>query len=380
MPRGFDVIVLGLGGMGSAAAYHLAERGQCVLGLERFRPVHAFGSSHGDSRIIRQAYHEHPNYVPLARRAYELWRRLEQDTGTGILRQTGGLMIGPPRSSVVQGALRSAREHGLPHELLDAKEIRRRFPVFQPRPDETALYEDVAGFLRPEAAIEAHLRLAGRHGADLHFEEPVTEWFAHANGTVTVKTARARYEAGRLVLAPGAWAPDVLSDLSVPFDVRRHVMCWFQPLSNGAAFQPDLFPIYIWDVDGVNCFYGFPDTGGMEGVKAAMHSGGQSCNAVSVDRKIHDQDVTEVRGWLQQFIPALNGTLIHGVTCLYTMTPDEHFIVGLHPRHPQVSLAAGFSGHGFKFSSVMGEILADLAMEGRTDHPVDFLSATRWNQ
>jgi sarcosine oxidase len=379
MANSYDVIVLGLGGMGSAAAYHLASRGQRVLGLEKFQASHNRGSSHGDSRIIRQAYHEHPNYVPLARRSFELWRRLEQDASADILRQTGGLMIGQPASSVVEGALLSAREHNLAHEIWDAREIQRRFPVLHPRPDEMAVYETGAGFVKPEAAIEAHLRLAARHSAELHFEEPVTAWSASASGdSVTVKTPQATYQAGRLVIAPGAWAPDLLADLQISFDVQRHVMCWFDPLSSKSSFQPDSFPIYIWDVDGTNCFYGLPATGGISGVKAAMHSGGVSCTAETVDRTIHETDIAEVRGWLAKFIPALNGPLTRAVSCLYTMTADQHFVVDLHPRYPQVSIAAGFSGHGFKFTSVMGEILADLATEGRTMQPVGFLSAVRF--
>jgi len=374
MPHIFDAIVLGLGGMGSAAAYHLAARGQRVLGLEKFQPAHNRGSSHGESRIIRLAYHEHPHYVPLARRAYELWRRLERDSGTALLRQTGGLMMGLPGSSVVEGALLSARQHELAHEVLDAREIRRRFPVLNPRADETAVYEAVAGCLNPEAAIHAHLRLASHHGAELHFEEPVTEWSATSSGDgVTVKTAQGTYQASRLVIAPGAWAPDLLASLNISFDVQRRVMCWFQPLSNPAAFQPENFPIYIWDVDGHNIFYGL-------GVKAAMHSGGLSCSAENVDRAIHDSDIAEVRGYLKQFIPLLNGPLTQAATCLYTMSPDQHFLVGLHPSHAQVSIAAGFSGHGFKFTSVMGEILADLSTHGQTSHPIGFLSPERFNK
>jgi len=375
----YDAIVLGLGGMGSAAAYHLVARGQTVLGLEKFQPAHNRGSSHGDSRIIRQAYHEHPNYVPLARRAYELWRRLEQDSKTAILRQTGGLMIGRSGSSVVEGALVSAMRHGLAHEVLDSAEMRHRFPVLNPRADEIAIYETVAGYLKPEAAIQAHLRLAAHHGAELHFEEPVNEWSADSSGMgVTVKTAQGSYQASRLVIAPGAWAPDLLGDLKISFDVQRRVMCWFQPLSDPGGFEPENFPIYIWDVDGQNCFYGLPATRTSAGVKAAMHSGGLSCSAENVERAIHDSDIAEVRGYLAQFIPSLNGPLTQAVSCLYTMSPDQHFVVGIHPSYPQVSVAAGFSGHGFKFTSVMGEVLADLAIEGRTEHPIEFLFCARF--
>ncbi|HMF78858.1 MAG TPA: N-methyl-L-tryptophan oxidase [Bryobacteraceae bacterium] len=378
----YDVIIVGLGGMGSAAAYHLAARRTRVLGLEKFSAAHNRGSSHGDSRIIRQAYHENPGYVPLAQRAYQLWQRLEHDANTSILRQTGGLMIGPPGSSVVKGTILSATQHNLPFQVLNADEIRRRFPALHPRPNDTAVYEAVAGYLRPETAIHAHLQLASKHGAELRFQEPVNEWAASGSGDrVVVKTAAAAYEAARLIIAPGAWASELLGDLQIPFDVRRHVMCWFQPADNENGFQPDQFPIYIWDVDGHHCFYGFPATGNAaDGVKAAMHSGGRPCTASNIDREISDGDVADVRDHLERFIPSLNGPLLRAATCMYTLTPDQHFVVAIHPRHPQVCVAAGFSGHGFKFTSVMGEILAGLAIDGRTDYPIDFLSPARFSQ
>jgi len=358
--------------MGSAAAYHLSSRGQRILGLERFGPAHNNGSSHGDSRIIRQAYHEHPDYVPLVQRAYHLWHQLEHQAGVTLLHTTGGLMLGRPGSSIVEGALLSATQHQLPHQLLNANEIRRRFPAFQPRPDDIAVYETAAGYLLPETAIHTHLELAARQGADLHFHEPVIDWSAHPSGDgVTVKTETATYHADRLVIAPGAWASQLLADLEIPFDVRRLVMCWFQPIAHPDLFQPANFPIYIWDVDGQSIFYGI-------GVKAGMHSAPTRCTPETIDRTIRDADVSELRGHLQNFIPDLNGPLDRAVTCMYTLTPDQHFVVGLHPRHPQVSIAAGFSGHGFKFTSVIGEILADLAIHGHTAQPIRFLSHHRF--
>ena len=375
----FDVIVIGLGGMGSAAAYHLAARGQRVLGLERFTPAHDRGSSHGASRIIRQAYHEHPHYVPLVQHAYELWEKLEQDTGSGLLHLTGGLMIGPPGSSVVQGAIRSAIQHKLPYEVFAATELRNRFPAFQPRATDTAVFEKRAGFLRPEAAVRAHLQLAAKHGADLHFEEPVAAWSAPSNGPVEVKSSRGTYEASRLVIAPGAWAPDLLPDLRIPFDVRRQVMCWFQPRGPIEAFLADRFPIYIYDVDGRDIFYGFPAIDGVRGgVKAAMHTAGEPVTADTVNRATSEQDTTVLRRHLDTLLPDLNGPLLQALPCLYTLTPDEHFVIGHHPAHTRVCVAAGFSGHGFKFTCVVGEILADLAIDGRTRHPIDFFSPKRF--
>ena len=379
LTQNFDVIVIGLGGMGSAAAYHLAARGKRVLGLERYTPAHNQGSSHGDSRIIRQAYHENPAYVPLVQRAYQLWEQLERDTASDLLRLTGGLMIGPPGSSVVNGTIASATEHSLSYEALDAKELKRRYPVLQPRPNEQAVYEVRAGFLRPEAAVRAHLQMAERCGAELHFGEPVESWDTETSSLgVSVTTSRATYSADHLVIAPGAWAPQMLPNIVVPFEVRRHVMVWFEPRDT-QPFLPGRFPIYIWDVNGTDCFYGFPATDGPTGgVKAAMHSGGDICTADTIDRTIAESDITELRGYLASFIPSLDAPVAKAAACMYTLTPDEHFVLSLHPAHPQVAIAAGFSGHGFKFTSVVGEALADLATAGTTRHPIALFSPARF--
>ncbi len=365
--------------MGSAAAYHLAARGKRVLGLEQFTPAHDRGSSHGSSRIIRQAYNEDPGYVPLVLRAYELWARLERDTSTQLLTITGGLFLGAENSDVVQGSLRSAKEHNLAYEFLDAREIRRRFPVLHPSADDCAVYETKAGFLRPEAAVAAHLGLATQHGAVLHFEEPISDWTITSGGTVRVTTAKAVYEAEHLVIAPGAWASGLLKLPSLPLHVRRHVMAWFDPIDGITEFKPDRFPIYIWQTGNDAIFYGFPATDCDHcGVKAAIHSGGELCTAESIDRNVHASDIADIRDQLSSRIPELNGKLLHAAACMYTMTPDEHFVLSRHPDYAQVTIACGFSGHGFKFATVVGEVLVDLATEGHTKYPVDFLSAQRF--
>jgi sarcosine oxidase len=378
MAETFDVIVIGLGGIGSAAAYHLAARGKRVLGLERFTPAHDRGSSHGSSRIIRQAYHENPDYVPLVLRAYELWEQLERDSQTQLLTATGGLFLGTENSDVVQGSLLSAKQHNLAHEVLDAKEIQRRFPVLRPRAEDCAVFEKKAGFLRPEVAVATHLGLAAQHGATLHFEEPTVDWTATDGGAVRVVTPKTAYKAARLVIAPGPWASNLLK-LALPLHIRRHVMAWFDPLTAIQNFAPDRFPIYIWRTGNETVFYGFPATDCERcGVKAAMHSGGDICTTDSIEREIHDRDIEEIREQLATFIPALNGKLLHAATCMYTLTPDEHFVVSPHPNYAQVTIACGFSGHGFKFATVLGEVLADLAIDGHTKWPVDFFSAERF--
>lgn len=375
----FDVIVLGLGGMGSAAAAHLAARGQRVLGLDQFQPAHAFGSSHGRSRVIRLAYFEHPSYVPLLLRAYELWEQLERDSGRSLLTITGGLMIGTPESEVVSGSLRSAREHGLAHELLDASEIRRRFSPFTPRPGIVALYEPRAGVLRPEEAIHAHLERAGAHGAALRFGERVVDWQTRPSGGVEVRTARGGYAAGRLVIAPGAWAPEAFRLPRVPLEVERQVLYWFDPVGGQAAFAADRFPIYIWDLGAGIQFYGFPAD--EAGVKVAFFrtGGGVRCTADSVARTVEREEVTAMRRALAPCLPALaSGQLTETATCMYTLTPDHHFVIGLHPDHAQVVIASPCSGHGYKFASVVGEILAELAIEGTTRQPIDLFAPLRF--
>ena len=243
----YDAIVAGLGGMGSATAYQLAGRGKRVLGLEQFSPAHDRGSSHGRSRIIRQAYFEDPAYVPLLLRAYELWERLAEETGEELMTLAGGLMIGRREDELVSGSMRSAEEHGLPYELLDADEIKERFPPFSPNPETVALYEEKAGFVRPEETVRAHLDRAGSLGADLRFEEPVFSWEASEDG-VRVETQGGSYKAERLVITPGAWAPQLLADLGLPLQVTRQVMYWFEPKNGREPFLPDRFPIYIWEL------------------------------------------------------------------------------------------------------------------------------------
>lgn len=372
-----DVIVAGLGGMGSAAAYQLAGRGQRVLGLEKFAPAHDRGSSHGRSRIIRQAYFEGAEYVPLLLRAYELWERLEEETGQELMTLTGGLIIGREDGELVSGSVQSAEEHDLPYELLDAAEIRRRFPAYAPGPETVALYEEKAGFVRPEETVKAHLDRADSLGADLRFGEPVLSWEASESG-VRVETPVGSYEAERLVISPGAWAPQLLADLDLPLEVIRQVMFWYEPTSGLESFLPDRFPIFIWEPDDGNMFYGFPAQDDDRGVKAAFfRAGGVPTTPETIEREVHEEEIDLLRDYLAEHIPDLAGRCLDARACMYTNTPDEHFVISLHPDHPQVAIAAGFSGHGYKFCSVVGEILADLATEGSTRHPIDLFSPAR---
>ncbi len=377
MTQQYDTIVVGLGGMGSAAAYQLASRGRRVLGLEQFTPAHSQGSSHGKSRIIRQAYFEDPSYVPLLQRAYELWDQIERESGQRLLTPTGGLMIGTADSRTFGGSLRSAQTHGLPHEVLDAGDLRRRYPMLRPDSDTMALYETRAGVLDPEATVWAHLQRAMASGADLRFGQSVTGWEADGDG-VRVITAGGTYRAETLVLTPGPWAPQLMADLDLPLTVTRQTFYWFAPIGGGAPFAIGRFPIFIWEVEDGNQIYGFPEQPGQPGVKAAPFYHGPSGDADTIDRLVRDADVDYARALLSRYIPALGGDVVNTATCLYTETPDHHFVLSLHPRHLNVAIASPCSGHGYKFCSVIGEILADLATTGTTGHPIGLFDPARF--
>jgi sarcosine oxidase len=372
---GYDVIVVGLGGMGSAAAYHLAARGRRVLGLERHEPAHDKGSSHGGSRIIRQAYFEDPGYVPLLLRAYELWEKLAADSQRDVYRLTGGLFIGPPDCQIVSGSLRASRQWDLPHELLDAAEITARFPNFTPHPEDIALYDPKAGFARPELTVRAHLEIAEKAGATLQFGEPVLDWNQTAAG-IRVITSRGSYTAGQLVICPGAWAPQVLGQFGVPITVERQVMYWLDPTGGVSRFEDH--PIFIHEnAAGVHT-YGFPAIDGPRGgVKVAFARNGIACTPDTIDRVVHEREISEIRARVAELLPALAGKCLRAATCMYSNTPDRHFVIGRHPQCADVIMACGFSGHGFKFVPVVGEILADLAIDRATDHPIALFDPQR---
>jgi sarcosine oxidase len=362
MSSRFDVIIVGLGAMGSASAYHLAKQGRKVIGFDRFTPPHASGSSHGKTRIIREAYFEHPLYVPLIQRAYELWAELERESGATLFRQTGGLMVGRPDSAVVIGANRSAEVHRLSHESLSAHEVRLRFPALHPTDEMVAILEPRAGILFPETCVETHLALARRHGAKLHFDEPVLRWRPDGGG-VSVFTSKGDYQAGQLLLTTGSWISSLIPELRLPLTVERQIQFWFEA-RNPACFQPDRCPIHIWEHEPGKHFYGFPDLG--EGVKVASHHEGKIVNPDSIDRFVAPDEVEAMRVIVRRFLPDADGPLRSAVVCMYTDTPDHNFFIDWHPAHSRVLIASPCSGHGFKFSSVVGEALAELLVEGRT--------------
>jgi sarcosine oxidase len=371
----YDVIVIGVGGMGSASAFELARRGRRVLGLEQFAVGHDRGSSHGHTRIIRQAYYEHPDYVPLVRRAFARWYDLEQRLGRHLLTECACLSVGAPGSELIRGVRLSARQHQLPVEDLTAADLRGRFPAFRFGEAYVGVLERSAGFLYVDECVRAHIDAARSAGAAIHDNEPVRTWRATAAG-VEVETERARYHAAKLVLTAGPWAPRLLAEWGAPLRVMRQVVLWFGP-RDVAAFRRDVFPIYIADTpDGY--FYGLPMLDA-NGVKIAQHYGApELAEPAEVDRTATADDERNVRRFLREHLPDADGSCNRRSVCIYTLTPDRHFILDVHPEHPNVAVAAGFSGHGFKFAPVVGEILADLVETGRTQHPISRFRLTRF--
>lgn len=365
MTKHYDVIVAGLGAMGGATAAQLALRGKRVLGLERWNPGHPYGSSHGDSRIIREMYFEHPMYVPLLGRAYELWAELGERVGVSLLHLTGGLMIGPEDGMLVKGCLRSAREHGLAHEVLSPAETAKRYPAFNLREGYIAVLDPRAGYLDPEACNAAHLKVAIEHGTDLQFEEPVVSWLADDNG-VSVTTKSATYSADQLVLAVGARTLSLLDGLKFPLTVERQSVFWFEPGAGDSRYDEPNFPIYAHEyVPGEIC-YGFPRL--TPGVKASvMHSGEIVSDADTVRRDVLGDEVEPLQQALTGVLPGLaQAPVIGRDVCLFTNTPDRDFVIDFHPAYRRVLVSSACSGHGFKFASVIGEIHADLLLNGRS--------------
>lgn len=372
----FDAIVLGVGTMGSAACYHLARRGARVLGLDQFGIPNEFGSSHGESRIVRLCYYEHPDYVPLLKRAYELWDVLGETFGQRILHRTGGIFMGTREGDFIRETLRAADVHNLPCDLLERDDLAREYPLFNLPETYTALYEPNAGYVVPELTVTAHAELAMRDGAVLHGHEPARMWAANDDG-ITVETDRATYSADRLVICGGAWVGRIVADLSASLIVTRQVMGWVQP-KQPERFALGNFPVWAIEQDDGSLHYGFPILPGRVGLKVAHHAQGEPTDPETIDRIPRAGDEDDFLPALRAVLPEADGPLLAMRICMYTNTPDSHFIIDRHPQHDHVVIAGGFSGHGFKFAPVVGETLADLVLNGRTDHPIDFLSMQRF--
>ena len=372
----FDAVVLGLGAMGSAIAYQLAKRRSTVLGLDRYTPPHAQGSSHGDTRITRLAIGEGSHYTPLALRSHELWRGIERETGTSLMTSTGGLIISSTAKTsfthvegFFQNTVAAAQKFGIAHELLEASEIRRRYPQFKVSDDEVGYLEKDAGFLRPEACIRTQLALAQQHGAEIHANEQVVG-FDSPGDALTVTTDRATYTAGRLILAAGPWLPELLASQLAPyFRVYRQVLLWFGIDSDARSFLPERFPVFIWELKGrPQGVYGFPAVDGNRGgVKVATESYGSTTTPAGVDRNVAAEEIAAVyRDYVAPCLHGVSAQCLRAMTCLYTVTPDFGFIIDAHPASERVLVVSACSGHGFKHSAAIGEAVAQLALDGES--------------
>ena len=372
MTAHFDVAVVGLGAMGSAAISHLSARGVKVIGIDAYYPAHALSSSHGDSRLIRLGYFEDPSYVPLLLRAYANWRALEARLREDILTITGVLQIGKPDSKIVSGTRKSCNLHDLPLETLGPDEMRRRFPVFSLDEDEVALLDPQGGYLRPEAAVMGYLKLAAADGAALHFGEKVTAVEPSETG-VSIVSDTGRYTAAKVIVATGSWIGELvpaLRDHAVPI---KQVVAWYQP-TDGFVTQPQRMPVFIRDEGDNGSFFGFPAIG-VDGVKVGRHAHfREPIDPNQPNPAVNERDTNLLDSFICHRLPAAAGLRVRATTCRYTMLPSEDFLLDLLPTDKRIVVASPCSGHGFKFTSVVGEILADLALDGGTDLPIDAFS------
>jgi sarcosine oxidase len=398
----FDCIVIGVGGFGSGVLDHLARRGVKVLGLERFGIAHDRGSSHGQTRIVRQAYFEHPDYVPLCRRAYELWAELQADAERTLWDLCGLMLAGPEDGEAIAGAKLSAKLHQVPIESLTAQDAAARFPGFRIPAEFSVVYERDAGMLFVEDCVRAHVARAIRRGASVRDDESVVSW--ESNGrSVTVTTNRGTYSAATFVITPGAWAGQLLPGLPIPLQVVRKPQFWHATDNEQHRVEHGC-PGFLFERPGgvldactpahpfragvldacmpahpsrAGVFYGFPSLDGRT-MKIAEHSGGQPVDdPLAVDRNVYPADTEPIARFLTEHLPGVDPIPTRHAVCMYTLTPDRHFIVDFHPESPNVIIGCGFSGHGFKFTPVLGEAMADLATVGRTDLPIEFLSLRR---
>lgn len=372
----YDAIVAGVGGMGSAALYNLAGRGWKVLGLDKYDVPNNMGSSHGNSRMIRLSYHEDPSYVTLMHKSYELWDKLQTDTNQELLITTGSIRAGHEHSSMFIGSKNACDIHNIPYEILEGREVNKRFPGYSFPNDILSVYQSDGGFLAADKCISSYLTLSDELGADIHGREPITDW--HPKGEIIeVVTPKSVYTASRLVLTTGPWVSKLLPDLTALLEPERQVVGWFQT-QDPKRFDPDHFPVFGLEVD-IGRFYGFPSFE-TPGIKLGKYNHlREIVDPDLVSREITNNDQKALEECLEKYFPMAHGAVMKMETCMFTNTPDGHFIIDTHPEIPQVSIAAGFSGHGFKFCGLVGEILADLAQEGYTEHNIDLFKLERFN-
>jgi len=362
-----DVAVIGLGAMGAMTAWRLAARGAKVIAFDRFRPGHDRGSSHGETRIFRTAYFESPEYVPLLQRAHSLWRRLESETGSRLLTETGGLMIGAADGPLIRGVLRSAFHNRLPHQVLSRNEMAQRHPQHRLGPHDVAVLEERAGFLRPERSVEAAAARAESLGARLLVETHVTS-IESAGARVDLETSSGSFSADRAVVATGPWTAKLLPAAGLPLQVERQVVAWLG-VQDPAAFAPERFPVFIHELEGGRYRYGFPTTDGRT-VKVGVHHEGAPADPDALDREVTDQDTAPLRDFAARWLQGVEDRIDRASVCMYTNAPEERFIVASPVQTPGVTVVSACSGHGFKFASVIGDLVADLLLDSKPAPPI----------
>jgi sarcosine oxidase len=368
----FDAAVLGLGALGSATLFQLSRRGARALGVDQFASPHEYGSSHGATRITREAIGEGRHLTPVVRRSHQLWREIEREADVSLFSASGLLILsGAARTSFTHvqnffaNTVAAAREHRVPHELLDAAEIRRRFPQFRLRDDESGYWEPGGGYVRPEACIAAQLDLARKCGAKVHLNERVVAFRAGAKG-VTLECEDNVYCASTLIVAAGAWLPELLAPrLNPAFRVFRQVMFWFE--TPDPSFRSEQFPVFIWELSGrKQPLYGFPDIDGT-GVKVATEQFVTATRPGDVDRNVSAAECASMHEtYVAPFLPGLGAQCTRASSCLYTVTPDSNFVIDRHPENERVIIASCCSGHGFKHSAALGEALAEIVLDGKS--------------
>lgn len=378
----FDAIIVGCGVYGSSISYYLASRGVKTLTLEKFALNHPYGSSHGLTRIIRTAYAENPLYVPLVRRARDLWLDLQKQSGFEVIRLVGGLQIGSPNSSLVTGATASAKQHGIDYKLLYPGEIIDRFPVFHPSDDQVGIFEKEAGILFAEQCVRSYVELAQSNGATFHFLEPVLKWRVENDERIVVSTEKDEYEGASIIFTAGGWLGNLLPELELPLSIERQTVFWMNPKMKTDLLSSNKIPIFIIEEEGDSSssqiFYGTPDVG--SGLKVGKHHGGIFVREPdAVTREITKDDERSIRSFLERRIPIANGSVASSTTCIYTNTPDENFLVDTHPEHGNVRFVSACSGHGFKFASVIGKIVAEEILEERGEFDLSSFKLSRFD-
>ena len=370
MCRDKEILVVGLGAMGSAVLYHLARQGAAPVGIDQYPVGHALGSSHGHSRAFRVFYHDSV-YVTLAKAALPLWQELEALSGEQLLTLSGTVSFAKPDNERLDRNVRVMRETKTPHEVLTAEEVTARFPALQLPKGTVACYSSSSGFLDPSRCVQTHVSQAQRFGATVRGGVRIHH-IDVSKERPEVETSEGRYRCSQLVVAPGPWASQILGDLSLPLQVTRQQKFYFQPRDT-AAYQPDRLPVYA-DYD--RQYYGFPYYG--PGIKVADDAHGDVTSPEAVDRTLDPHTRDALGGWLETIMPGVNASFVEGATCMYTVTPDNDFLIGPHPKNPNIFVGAGFSGHGFKFSTLVGKILAELATDGKTTYPIDKFRLSRF--